>query len=100
MLVRDALLLAVLSKGRLFFVQKLSVGTLRKLGLPQSKARHIPLHLHARQLILPALGSRREELSLVCRLPRYFALSLSRLGLKMPSQEPDRDDRAGPLAAQ
>ncbi|XP_036132772.1 mitochondrial RNA pseudouridine synthase RPUSD4 isoform X2 [Molossus molossus] len=80
--------------------QKLSVGTLRKLGLPQSKARHIPLHLHARQLILPALGSRKEELSLVCRLPRYFAHSLSRLGLKLPSQEPNRDDKAGPLGAQ
>lgn len=100
MLVRDELLLLLLSQGRLFFAQKLSVGTLRKLGLPQSKARYIPLHLHARQLILPALGSRKEELSLVCRLPRYFARSLSRLGLKVPSQEPSRDDEAGPLGAQ
>ncbi|KAM5226181.1 pseudouridylate synthase RPUSD4, mitochondrial [Hipposideros larvatus] len=80
--------------------QKLSVGTLKKLGLPQSKARHIPLHLHARQLILPALGSRREELSLVCKLPRYFVHSLSRLGLKMPSQDQNWDHEAGRLGAQ
>ncbi|CAK6442935.1 unnamed protein product [Pipistrellus nathusii] len=69
--------------------QKLSAGTLRKLGLPQAKARHLPLHLHARQLILPALGSRKEELNLVCSLPRYFVRSVSRLGLKLPSQDPD-----------
>ncbi|ELK09773.1 mitochondrial RNA pseudouridine synthase RPUSD4 [Pteropus alecto] len=77
--------------------QKLSVGTLKKLGLPQSKARHIPLHLHARQLILPALGSRKEELSLVCKLPHYFVRSLSRLGLEMPSHD---QNEAGHLGAQ
>ncbi|XP_016059922.1 PREDICTED: RNA pseudouridylate synthase domain-containing protein 4 [Miniopterus natalensis] len=80
--------------------QKLSVGTLKKLGLPQSKARHLPLHLHARQLVLPALGSRKEELSLVCRLPRYFVRSLSRLGLEMPSQDPNKEDKTGPLGIQ
>ncbi|KAF5921385.1 pseudouridylate synthase RPUSD4, mitochondrial [Diceros bicornis minor] len=80
--------------------QKLSVGTLKKLGLPQSKARHIPLHLHARQLILPALGSRNEELHLVCKLPRYFLCSLSRLGLEMPSQDPNGDYDTGHLGAQ
>uniref|UniRef100_A0A2K6FUR3 Pseudouridylate synthase RPUSD4, mitochondrial n=1 Tax=Propithecus coquereli TaxID=379532 RepID=A0A2K6FUR3_PROCO len=74
--------------------QKLPVGTLKKLGLEQSKARHIPLHLHARQLILPALGSRREELNLVCRLPRFFVRSLRRLGLEMPNQDENGDDEA------
>ncbi|EQB77992.1 RNA pseudouridylate synthase domain-containing protein 4 [Camelus ferus] len=52
--------------------QKLPVGILKKLGLPQSKARHVPLHLHARQLTLPALQSGKEELSLVCKPPLYF----------------------------
>ncbi|XP_054448785.1 pseudouridylate synthase RPUSD4, mitochondrial [Pteronotus mesoamericanus] len=80
--------------------QKLSAGTLKRLGLPQSKARHIPLHLHARQLVLPALGSREEELSLVCRLPRYFVRSLSHLGLEMPSWNPDGEARAGHLGTQ
>ena len=88
------------SQHRLFSVQKLSAGTLKKLGLPQAKARHIPLHLHARQLVLPALGSREEELSLVCRLPRYFVRSLSRLGLKMPSQDQNRHDGAEHQGAQ
>ncbi|XP_004688834.1 PREDICTED: RNA pseudouridylate synthase domain-containing protein 4 [Condylura cristata] len=69
--------------------QKLPAGTLKKLGLPQSKVRHIPLHLHARQLVLPAVGSRKEELSLTCKLPRFFVRSLSRLGLEMPNQDPE-----------
>ncbi|KAM8817956.1 LOW QUALITY PROTEIN: pseudouridylate synthase RPUSD4, mitochondrial [Rhynchonycteris naso] len=80
--------------------QKLPAGTLKKLGLPQSKARHIPLHLHACQLVLPALGSREEELSLVCKLPRYFVRSVNRLGLEMPSQDQNRDDKAGHWGAQ
>ncbi|XP_032216441.1 mitochondrial RNA pseudouridine synthase RPUSD4 isoform X1 [Mustela erminea] len=75
--------------------QKLSLGTLKKLGLHQAKARHIPLHLHARQLILPALGSRKEELSLVCKPPRFFVCSLRRLDLQMPSQDQNGDDEAG-----
>ncbi|KAL2807539.1 mitochondrial RNA pseudouridine synthase RPUSD4 isoform b, partial [Daubentonia madagascariensis] len=74
--------------------QKLSVGTLKKLGLKQSKARHIPLHLHARQLILPALGSGREELNLVCKLPRFFVRSLRRLGLEIPNQDENGDNEA------
>ncbi|XP_006874644.1 PREDICTED: RNA pseudouridylate synthase domain-containing protein 4 [Chrysochloris asiatica] len=66
--------------------QKLCVGTLKKLGLKQSKARHIPLHLHAQQLILPALGSRMDDLNLVCKPPQFFVRSLSRLGLEIPSK--------------
>ncbi|XP_025784300.1 mitochondrial RNA pseudouridine synthase RPUSD4 isoform X3 [Puma concolor] len=80
--------------------QKLSVGTLKKLGLKQAKARHIPLHLHARQLVLPALGSRKEELNLVCKPPRYFLCSLRRLDLRMPSQDQSGDNEAGRLRAQ
>ncbi|XP_047549850.1 pseudouridylate synthase RPUSD4, mitochondrial isoform X1 [Lutra lutra] len=75
--------------------QKLSLGTLKKLGLHQAKARHIPLHLHARQLILPALGSRKEELSLVCEPPRFFVRSLQRLDLQTPSQDQNGGDEAG-----
>lgn len=93
-LLKDELL-TWLSRGCLVFVQKLSLGTLKKLGLHQAKARHIPLHLHARQLILPALGSRKEELSLVCKPPRFFVCSLRRLDLQMPSQDQNGDDEAG-----
>lgn len=80
--------------------QKLSAGTLKKLGLQQAKARYIPLHLHARQLVLPALGSRTEELLLACRLPRFFACSLHRLGLEMPNQDQSRDKEAKRVDAQ
>ncbi|XP_028734880.1 mitochondrial RNA pseudouridine synthase RPUSD4 [Peromyscus leucopus] len=80
--------------------QKLSAGTLKKLGLQQAKARYIPLHLHARQLVLPALGSRTEELLLACRLPRFFASSLHRLGLEMPNQDQSRDKEAKRVDAQ
>ncbi|XP_055129663.1 pseudouridylate synthase RPUSD4, mitochondrial isoform X3 [Symphalangus syndactylus] len=80
--------------------QKLSVGTLKKLGLEQSKARYIPLHLHARQLILPALGSRKEELNLVCKLPRFFVHSLHRLRLEMPNQDQNENGEAKCLGAQ
>ncbi|KAM4828005.1 pseudouridylate synthase RPUSD4, mitochondrial [Thomomys bottae] len=80
--------------------QKLSAGILKKLGLEQSKARHIPLHLHARQLVLPALGSRKEELNLVCKVPRFFARTVRRLGLEMPSQDQSRDNQTGQPEAQ
>lgn len=36
---------------------------------------------------MPALGARREELLLACKLPHFFARSLRRLGLDMPSQD-------------
>ncbi|XP_062951587.1 pseudouridylate synthase RPUSD4, mitochondrial [Cynocephalus volans] len=80
--------------------QKLSVGILKRLGLQQSKARHVPLHLHARQLVLPAMGSRKEELNLVCKLPRFFVHSLRRLGLEMPDQDQNGGNEAGLLGAQ
>ncbi|PNI65569.1 RPUSD4 isoform 3 [Pan troglodytes] len=80
--------------------QKLSVGTLKKLGLEQSKARYIPLHLHARQLILPALGSGKEELNLVCKLPRFFVHSLHRLRLEMPNEDQNENNEAKCLGAQ
>ncbi|ERE76497.1 RNA pseudouridylate synthase domain-containing protein 4 [Cricetulus griseus] len=80
--------------------QKLPAGTLKKLGLHQTKARYIPLHLHARQLILPALGSRTEELLLACKLPHFFAHSLHRLGLEMPNQDQSKGSEARRVEAQ
>ncbi|XP_003472730.1 pseudouridylate synthase RPUSD4, mitochondrial isoform X1 [Cavia porcellus] len=80
--------------------QKLPAGTLKRLGLEQSKARYIPLHLHARQLTLPPLGFRKEELQLVCRLPHFFVHSLRRLGLEMPDQDENGHNETRPLEAQ
>ncbi|MBV96951.1 RNA pseudouridylate synthase domain-containing protein 4, partial [Eschrichtius robustus] len=80
--------------------QKLSACILKKMGLPQSKARHIPLHLHACQLTLPALQPGKEELNLVCKPPRYFVHSLHRLGLRMPSRDQNGDEEATHSGAQ
>ncbi|XP_051012112.1 pseudouridylate synthase RPUSD4, mitochondrial [Acomys russatus] len=80
--------------------QKLSAGTLKRLGLQQSKARYIPLHLHAKQLVLPALGSRTEELLLSCKLPHFFARSLRRLGLEIPNQDQSQGNKARHVEAQ
>ncbi|XP_004614206.2 pseudouridylate synthase RPUSD4, mitochondrial [Sorex araneus] len=80
--------------------QKLPAGTLKKLGLPQTKARHLPLHLHARQLLLPALHARAAPLSLLCKPPPFFTRSLRRLGLETPSQELAEDGTAGPGGSQ
>ncbi|MBN3326458.1 RUSD4 synthase, partial [Atractosteus spatula] len=62
--------------------QKLPEKVLQRLGLEQSKARHLPLHLHARGLILPGAPG----VSLSCPLPRFFLGSLRRLGIQLPEQ--------------
>ncbi|KAM4646482.1 pseudouridylate synthase RPUSD4, mitochondrial [Amazona ochrocephala] len=57
--------------------QKLPKITLKRLKLEQSKARHVPLHLHAHRLSLP-LG---ERLDLVCKPPPFFHKTLKNLEL-------------------
>lgn len=60
--------------------QKLPELTLRRLKLEQSKARHLPLHLHAHRLRLP-LG---QPLDFVCKLPLFFQKTLRKLELDIP----------------
>ncbi|NWI22493.1 RUSD4 synthase, partial [Sula dactylatra] len=60
--------------------QKLPGITLKRLKLEQSKARHLPLHLHARRLSLP-LGKR---IDLVCKPPLFFQKTLRKLELEIP----------------
>ncbi|XP_010579650.1 PREDICTED: RNA pseudouridylate synthase domain-containing protein 4 isoform X3 [Haliaeetus leucocephalus] len=60
--------------------QKLPEITLKRLKLEQSKARHLPLHLHAHRLSLP-LG---ERLDLVCKPPLFFEKTLKKLRLDVP----------------
>ncbi|NXS54737.1 RUSD4 synthase, partial [Brachypteracias leptosomus] len=57
--------------------QKLPEITLRRLKLEQSKARHLPLHLHAHRLSLP-LG---QQIDLVCKPPLFFQKTLRKLEL-------------------
>ncbi|KFQ37371.1 RNA pseudouridylate synthase domain-containing protein 4, partial [Mesitornis unicolor] len=59
--------------------QKLPEITLKRLKLKQSKARHIPLHLHAYRLSLP-LG---KQLDLVCKPPLFFQKTLRKLELDL-----------------
>ncbi|KAK0135856.1 Mitochondrial RNA pseudouridine synthase rpusd4 [Merluccius polli] len=56
---------------------------LGKLGLEKSKTRNLPLHLHARQMILPGNDS-QPEIRVSCPMPKYFTKALQRLGLIFP----------------
>ncbi|XP_071625278.1 pseudouridylate synthase RPUSD4, mitochondrial [Heliangelus exortis] len=60
--------------------QKLPEITLKRLKLEQSKARHLPLHLHAHRLSLP-LG---QGINLVCKPPLFFQKTLKKLELEVP----------------
>ncbi|XP_075765728.1 pseudouridylate synthase RPUSD4, mitochondrial [Pelodiscus sinensis] len=63
--------------------QKLPENTLKRLGLEQAKVRHLPLHLHASRLTLPAGASGGQQLQLDCRPPHFFTNSLQRLKLEI-----------------
>ncbi|KAJ8404060.1 hypothetical protein AAFF_G00344100 [Aldrovandia affinis] len=65
--------------------QKLPLGVLRKLGLEQSKARHLPLHLHAHQLTLPGVRG-HSDITIHCPLPKFFISSLRRLQIPLPEK--------------
>ncbi|XP_015258127.1 PREDICTED: RNA pseudouridylate synthase domain-containing protein 4-like [Cyprinodon variegatus] len=65
--------------------QKLPEGVLKKLGLEQTKSRHLPLHLHARHLVLP--GHSGSDVSTSCPLPKYFIKTLNRLRLTFPEDK-------------
>ncbi|XP_007431100.1 mitochondrial RNA pseudouridine synthase RPUSD4 [Python bivittatus] len=68
--------------------QKLSLGTLKKLGLEQAKARYLPLHLHACELTLPEInGNGEQKIHLFCKPPIFFKRSLKRLKLEFPESE-------------
>ncbi|XP_061544502.1 pseudouridylate synthase RPUSD4, mitochondrial-like isoform X2 [Phycodurus eques] len=67
--------------------QKLPERMLGKLGLEQSKIRHLPLHLHARQLTLPRIGL--GNISVQSPMPKFFTQTLSRLNLTFPKEKDD-----------
>ncbi|XP_042360921.1 mitochondrial RNA pseudouridine synthase rpusd4 [Plectropomus leopardus] len=68
--------------------QKLPERVLGKLGLEQSKIRHLPLHVHARQLTLQ--DTKRGDISVTCPLPKYFSQTLHRLNLIPPDEKDDK----------
>ena len=67
-------------------MQKLYPEILQKLGVRQSKVRHVPMHLHARDLILPAFKDGR-NLFLSARLPKHFEQNMKWLQLRLPSKK-------------
>uniref|UniRef100_A0A3P9IGC4 Pseudouridylate synthase RPUSD4, mitochondrial n=1 Tax=Oryzias latipes TaxID=8090 RepID=A0A3P9IGC4_ORYLA len=69
--------------------QKLPEHMLKKLGLEQSQIRYLPLHLHSRQLILPA-RSGQADIRVSCPLPKYFLQTLNRLRLNFREDKGDK----------
>lgn len=65
--------------------QKLPERVLKKLGLEQSKSRHLPLHLFARRLTLP--GVNQANVSVSCPAPKYFTQTSNLLQLMLPFKE-------------
>lgn len=61
--------------------QKLPGDMLQRLGVRQTKVRDIPLHLHARRLVVPEVLDGR-NLVVIANLPHHFAKNLKRLKLK------------------
>eukprot|EP00061_Rhincodon_typus_P006253 g26703.t1 len=66
---------------------------LKRLGLTQPKARHLPLYVHARQLLVPGPGVEDEgseteapQHNVVSKPPRYFLHTLSKLGIQYPRE--------------
>ncbi|XP_040059286.1 pseudouridylate synthase RPUSD4, mitochondrial isoform X2 [Gasterosteus aculeatus] len=62
--------------------QKLPDRVLARLGLEQSKIRHLPLHVHARHLMLS--GPSGADIRVSCALPKYFLQTLNQLQLTLP----------------
>ncbi|KAM8867517.1 pseudouridylate synthase RPUSD4, mitochondrial [Synchiropus picturatus] len=68
--------------------QKLPDRVLGKLGLEQSKIRHLPLHLHSKLLAIPRKDE--SEIKVSCPPPKFFKQTMSRLHLMFPDEKKDR----------
>ncbi|XP_050409455.1 uncharacterized protein LOC126824300 [Patella vulgata] len=60
--------------------QKLYGDMLQKLGIRQSKVRHVPMHLHAKSLVIPEFQDGR-NLIVSAKLPQHFVTNMHRLKL-------------------
>lgn len=61
--------------------QKLPEDMLDCLGIRQSKARNIPMHLHASSLLMPGLGEQNGDLLIRAPLPAMFHFTMKKLKL-------------------
>ncbi|KAK7088106.1 uncharacterized protein [Littorina saxatilis] len=63
--------------------QKLFPEALQKLGIRQAQVRHVPLHLHAKGLLLPEWRG-KTNIFIKANVPRFFLKSLKSLQIKIP----------------
>lgn len=61
--------------------QRLPQYFLTKLNIRQPKVRTIPMHLHAKLVVIPELGRNRGNIFIPAHLPGFFQNTLSLLGL-------------------
>jgi 23S rRNA-/tRNA-specific pseudouridylate synthase len=64
--------------------QRLYPDMLQQLGIRQAKARHVPMHLHAKAVVLPEFRNGR-NLFLSARLPKHFVQNMKWLKLTPPT---------------
>ncbi|KAK2166706.1 hypothetical protein NP493_1293g01033 [Ridgeia piscesae] len=66
--------------------QKLYPDILQRLGVRQAKVRHLPMHLHAVNVILPEFNN-GHNVFISARLPRHFVQNMKWLKLKVPKRK-------------
>lgn len=66
-----------------FAPQKVPADILRNLVVRQAKARHVPMHLHAKSLVIPEINNGR-NVFIDCHLPKHFVKNMNSLKLIPP----------------
>lgn len=62
--------------------QKVMGDIVASLKIRKSKARHLPIYLHARRIILPDILPNGRNLVITANLPHFFSKTLQKLHLK------------------
>lgn len=63
--------------------QKLFPEALQKLNLRQAQVRYLPMHLHAKALVLPEWRGDK-NVFIKAKVPKYFLKNLATLKIKIP----------------
>ena len=62
--------------------QKVLGDILASLKIKKSKARHLPIYLHARRVMVPGILPNGRNLVITANLPHFFSKTLQKLHLK------------------
>ena len=62
--------------------QKVMGDIVSSLNIRQSKARHLPIFLHARRVVVPGILPNGRNLVITANLPHFFSKTLKKLNLK------------------